>query len=157
RWQLVRLGQDADSIEQRTCASAPLAAEGTTQLHGQHDVLGDRQTGQQLEKLEDDTDASTAPARQLGLAQTVDWRASHQHLAGARAIDAGDHVDEGRLTAARFANDGDEFACVHLQVHVGQGRERAAWRLIRLADAQQLDDRLTYCSYTIEHDVPPGV
>ena len=44
----------------------------------------------------------------------VDVDAAHQDVAGGRSIDAGDHVQQGRFSAARFADNGDKLTGVDI-------------------------------------------
>ena len=64
----------------------------------------------------------------------MDGGAAHQHLARRRAVDAGDHVDQRRLAAARLADDGHKLARLHLQVDAFERREGTGGRLERLDD-----------------------
>ena len=54
-----------------------------------------------MEELEDDADLAAAPLGELVLAQRVHRLAQDDHFAGGGAVDAGDHVEQGRFAAAR--------------------------------------------------------
>jgi hypothetical protein len=54
------------------------------------------------------------------------------HFTRRRSIDAGQHIEQRRFAAARFANDGDELAFVDAQVHALQRRKRAGGGFERL-------------------------
>ncbi len=66
-------------------------------------------------------------------------RVAHQDRAGARPVDAGDHVDQGRFAAARLADHRNELAAVDLQVDPAQRGEIPSRGLISLYDRAQLD------------------
>src|SRR6185369_15029343 len=54
-------------------------------------------------------------------ARSGDGLAVQQDLAARLWHEAGDHVQDGRLAAARWAHHGDEFPLVHTQRHVAHG------------------------------------
>ena len=58
-------------------------------------------------------------------------------LAGGRAVDAAQQVEQGRLAAPRLADDGDELGGVDLEVDVAQRREWPGRGRVGLADAPQ--------------------
>ena len=64
---------------------------------------------------------------------------AHQHLARCGAVDAGDHVDQRGLAAARFADDADELAAVDLQVDAVERRVAPGGVLVDLGHLVQLD------------------
>ena len=109
------------------------------QVHGQDDVLEQRQRRQQLEELEDDADALAAPACQPVLAQLVHRLAQHHHLACGGAVDAGDHIEQGGLAAAGGTDDGDKLAGIHLQGNALEDFDLAAAHGIALDDVAQFD------------------
>ena len=49
-----------------------------------------------------------------------------QHHPFAWQIETGDHVEQGRLTAAGMANQGDEFSLANLQINALEGEVMAA-------------------------------
>jgi len=51
-----------------------------------------------------------------GLRERVQGGVVDPHLAGAGSVDAGDHVQQGGLAAARFADDADKFPRFEPQV-----------------------------------------
>ena len=110
------------------------------EIHGQHHVLQHGQRRQQLEELEDDAHAAAAPLGQLVLAQLVHRRAADEHLAAGRPVDAGDHVDQRRLAAARLADHGDELTRPDLQIDVFERGEVAGRGAEHLAHLAQLDE-----------------
>jgi hypothetical protein len=77
---------------------------------GRAAFLERRQSGQQLEELEHNADVPAAPRRELLLAQLIDALAADRDRAGGWPIDAGDHVDDRRLTAARWTDDRNHLA-----------------------------------------------
>src|SRR3990172_620654 len=142
RRQLVGVLGQLNYLEQAHRALLPVAGRvHISEVHRQHHVLDERQGGQELEKLEDDAQLEAAPLRHLVLAQAMHGGVADPHLARSRSIDAGDHVKQGGLAAARFANDGDEFAFVDFQVDAGERRERPGGGLEGLHHLPQLDEK----------------
>ena len=70
----------------------------------------------------------------------MDSRAVHEHFACGRPVDAGDHVQEGGLAAARLAYDADEFAGLDLQIHGFKGMVVANGGLVKFIDIAQIDN-----------------
>src|SRR6266545_891875 len=111
------------------------------EVHRQHHVLDDRQRRQQLKKLEDHTHVPATPHRHLPLAERVYRSVAHQHLAGARAVDAGEHIDQGRLATAGLADNRHELAAVDLEIDAferGEAASRALKGLYNLAHINQV-------------------
>ena len=61
---------------------------------------------------------SITPGRQLIFLQSVDRSVADENLPGGRPVDAGDHVDQRRLAAARLADHSHELAAIDLQVDI---------------------------------------
>jgi hypothetical protein len=83
----------------------------------QGDVLAHRQPGQQRIVLEHHHLVRAGAAHRLAI---------HQHRAARGQIEAGDHVEQGRLAAAGMANQGDEFSLADLQINALEGEVIAA-------------------------------
>ena len=69
--------------------------------------------------------SAIGPSRRLWIGCVAD-----EDLAGGGPVDAGDHVDQRGLAAARLADDGDKLAGADVQVNVAQRDEFADGRLI---------------------------
>ncbi len=100
------------------------------EVHGQHHVFQHGQRRQQLEELEDDAHVLAAPDRDLPFLEPVHRGVAHQHLAVGGAVDAGDHVDQRRLAAARLADHGHKLAAVHMQIDIVERSEDAGRGLV---------------------------
>jgi len=92
-----------------------------------------------LKELEYDADIAPAPDSHLVFAQGMHRHAADVYLASSRAVYAGDHVDQGGLAAARFADDGDEFAFVEIRVNAFQHGELTSGVVIGLDQIAQSD------------------
>ena len=75
-------------------------------------------SGKKLEELEDDAHVFAPPGGQLVLAHFVDFVSGDNHLAIGRAIDAGDHVEQGRLARSRQADDSQKLAILDLKTDI---------------------------------------
>jgi hypothetical protein len=71
-----------------------------------------------------------AQERPVGLAELVDPPPPEVDLAGGRAIEAAEQVQQGRLAAARGPHDADELALGDGQVDAAQRRDRDAVGLV---------------------------
>ena len=79
----------------------------------------------------------------------MDRRAADEDLALRRAIDAGQHVDQRGLAAARFADDGHELAAIDLQIDAVQRGELARRGLVDLVDIVQFDQRSVVVQFAV--------
>ena len=93
------------------------------------DVLDDGLEGDEVERLEDETQCAIADAGGPRLAEPRHRRAVKQILAGVEVVEDADDVQEGRLPRAGGAHDGDELAGGDLQAdpleHAQLRRSRA--------------------------------
>ena len=108
-------------------APARLRLGHLLELEREHEVLQHAHMRIERVGLEDDPDVAVA---RLDL---VDQGAVEQHLAAARQIDAGEHQQAGRLTAARWAEQGDELAVLDHQVHA-RDHHHVAEALLEVAE-----------------------
>ncbi|MNR08512.1 hypothetical protein D3C85_1246740 [compost metagenome] len=67
--------------------------------------------------------AAHAHARDGAGRYAVDALATEQHLAGSRGVDARELVEQGALAGAVGADQGEDLAGAHLQVHVVVGHQ----------------------------------
>src|ERR1700682_4292814 len=104
-------------------------------LHGQQDIVhggAPRHQGRVLERHADTLDRP----RHLG--------ARHPHLSARGGQQAGDELQDGRLAAARGADDGDELALVDAERGIGQSERRLLSEPVGKADALQIDEGHPY-------------
>src|SRR3990172_2963291 len=132
----------ADPLEQAQGAPLPLGRwVHLAKVHRQHDVLEQSEHGEQLKELEDDAQVAAAPDGHVTLAELVDVSVAYAHRAAARMVDAGQHVDQSRFTAARAAHDADELALVDLDVDALQDDGFTGRALEDLGDGAHFDQR----------------
>jgi hypothetical protein len=81
-----------------------------------------------------------APAGHAVFVQFVDSRVIDKDFAGRRAVDAGDHIQQRGLAAARFADDADEFTSLDMQVYVFERGEISNGGFVILDHVAQFDD-----------------
>ena len=92
---------DSHTLEQRDGTLAPLAkGNGAGEVHRQHYVFDSGERWQQLKELKDKTDVASAPDREFVFREAVNLCPRDRNRAGGRAVDAGQHVQQCRLSAA---------------------------------------------------------
>ena len=79
-------------------------------MQRQADVFEARQGRQQVEELEDEADLVAPHARQLIVGQAGERFAVDADLAGGRAVEAADQIEQRRLAGAGRADDRDHLA-----------------------------------------------
>ena len=67
--------------------------------------------------MEHDAQITTAPDGHLTFTQLVDGGIADPDTARGRVVDAGEHIDQGGLSAAGFANYADKFAFVETNIN----------------------------------------
>ncbi|MCO4251583.1 hypothetical protein NG697_16840 [Pseudarthrobacter sp. MDT3-26] len=82
-----------------------------------HDILQDGQALDQVEELKDKADPLAPMPRQGGLAGLTHVNPAHFHPARGGPVQAGDQVEQGRFTTARWTDDGGELAPFDVQVN----------------------------------------
>ncbi len=138
--QFVRVVRHLHLFEQVQRAFAAFARfVNVAEIHRQHDVFGERQRRQELKELKDDPKVAPAPLCHLSFVEFVHRGVADQHLACRRTVNACDHVDQRRLSAARFADDRDELAGIHAQVNAPERGEFASGGVERLDDLAQVN------------------
>ena len=127
------------SVEARGCrrstATQMLVRLAAGDADRQHDVLRRGHRRQQVERLEDEADLVAAQQRERLVVERGDLGVAEEHLARRRPVEAGEHVQQGRLAGARRAHDRGELAGLEADVDVverGDGRVAGA---VELADA----------------------
>src|SRR5436309_12410453 len=87
------------------------------EIHGEHDVLQQREGGQELKELKHDSKIAATPDRGLALGQMVEGSASHHYFSRGRTVDGRDHVEERGPAATRLSDDADELSRGNLEIH----------------------------------------
>ena len=101
----------------------------------QRDVFRDRQAGDQVIELEHEADVAAPVGGQLGLARPAQVLLAEQHRARSGGIESAQDVEQGRLAAARGAQQDDELAAPDLQVDLAQGLDGEFAAAIGLAQS----------------------
>src|SRR5712691_4396961 len=135
---LARLGPDSELVEQLLRARAGGGFVASCQLCRDEDVVEDAEVVQQVEELEDESDAGAAEPRQLGLAKSRERGAADTYRPGRGPVETGDKVEESRLAATRRSHDRGELAFGDLEAEAVEHR-RAGWPAVGLADRVELD------------------
>jgi hypothetical protein len=129
-----------DLIEQSHGALGSLACRvHIAEVHRQHHVFDDRERRQQLKELEDDAEVAAAPRGHLALAEGVDRHIADEHRACGGAVDAGDHVDQGRFAAAGLADDRHELAALDLEIDAFERGKATGGAEVGLLDLLEID------------------
>ena len=92
------------------------------QRQRKNDVVPDAELRNEIVLLKDKPDAPSAKKRQLGAIHRRHIVAIDHNAACARHIKAAEHMQQRRLAAAGFADDGDKFSRRHTQIHTGKRR-----------------------------------
>jgi hypothetical protein len=95
--------------------------------------------GSSWKNWKDDADMLSAPARQLVLAQFVHRFSEHEDFAPRRTVDAGDHVEQRGLAAARWADDRHKLTWADLKRNMLENVNFTAADRIAFDDIAQLD------------------
>src|SRR5215472_3893725 len=82
--------------------SSPGQSTTAPQFKCQQNILKSRERRDQLEELEDDANMPSSPARQGILRHGTQFLAAKDDSTACRAVNAGQHVEDGRFTAARW-------------------------------------------------------
>ena len=110
---------DLQDLSSLVDAAVDLVLRGLAQFQTESDVLVDGHMGVQSVALEDHGDVAVLRGN------VVDEAAADVHLALGDFLQTGDHAQGGGLTAARGADEDDEFLVLDLQVEIGDGRSRS--------------------------------
>ncbi|MCY1417818.1 hypothetical protein D9M71_333600 [compost metagenome] len=136
---LARVLDEADAVEQLGDAGVDLAGAvvaGQAQRHG--DVVGDGLRGQQVEVLEDHSDALAEAAQAVGV-EGGDVFAVDDDAPAAGLFEAVDQAQQGALAGAGMADQAEHLAILDAQASRLQGRNIAAGDAIGLVDVVEFD------------------
>ena len=105
-----------------------------------------RQRGQQIEELENESDLVAAQARQFVIGEPAQAASVDFDLARRRGVQPADQIQQRRFARARRPDDGHHLAARDGQIHVLQRRDRA-FAFKNLADVREADQlsRAPYC------------
>jgi len=109
--------------------------------HRELDVLLRGEGRDEVEELEDETDALEAIPDQVRVAQVDQIRSVHLNTPRRGAVDSANEVQQGGLAAARWTLDRDEFAVGDLHVEASKGDDFGLSRPVDLDDVLRGDVR----------------
>jgi len=104
--------------------------------------LARAQLGDEVEGLEDETDAAIAHPRQGIFVEVFHGAPVEQVATGVGNVQQADEIHEGGLAGTGRPGDGDELAARDLQVDAAQDLHPPAGHGVALADALQADHGL---------------
>ena len=116
----------ADAIEPVRGAFSGIGA--ARQFQRQQDVLQRGERGQQLERLEHETDAAGAQPRAGVLVEIVEALAEQHDLARRRLVEPRQEAEQGGFSGTRGSGDGQRFARLDGKLDFAQDGERAICR-----------------------------
>ena len=108
-------------------------------MQRQADVLEARERRQQVEELEDEADLVAPDPRQVVVGQAAERFAVDADLAGGRAIEAADQVEQRRLAGAGRPDDRDHLAARDRQRDVVE-RDDVALAFELFGDVVEVND-----------------
>lgn len=111
----------------------PRGTLATHQFQGHEHVLECRESGQQVEGLEDKAYVSGAEAGPPVFGQREDVFAAEQDSTRGRFVEAGQETEQGRLAGARWADHGDEALGLDRQLDTLEDGQRASTAAIGLS------------------------
>ena len=106
----------------------------------QLDVMQRCGAGQQIERLEYESDFFVANAGQLIVGHRADEIAVDEVLAPGRCIETSDQVHQSRFAGTRRSHDRDVLAALDLDVHAGDGVDLLVAHDVGLPEIVRPDD-----------------
>src|SRR5882724_1714357 len=106
-------------------------------MAGDRDIVARSQIRQQIELLEDEADGTLAHTGALRVGHSREVLIADADLSGRGRRQPADDVEKGRFARAGRADDGEEIARLHLQVHAA---ERGHIHLAHAVDLAQIAD-----------------
>src|SRR4029077_517903 len=116
---------ELDEGQQLAGAVVHRLARPAAKVQRQTDVLEGRERGQQVEELKDEPDLVAPHFRQLVVGQPGKRGAVDADLAGGRAIETADEIEEGGFAGAGRADDRDQLTAGNREGDVVEGDDVA--------------------------------
>src|SRR5690606_39558002 len=146
---------EAELVEQTPCPGQALAVRHAGVDRGHLDVFRRARGGQQMILLEDEAEGvATQEGAPVGI-EAGDVLAGEPVAAAARAIEAAEHVHQGRLARARRAHDRDELAALDAKRHAAQRMDREFAGAVGPPDVLELDQGRRLGRAGPDHARPP--
>ena len=112
-------------IEQLFSALEGFCVRAACDEGGQRHILHGRKLGQQVVKLEDETDVLVAVLCQLLVRQRIEVGIVDQHGAFGGLVEGADNMEQGGFPRTRCPHDGDDRAVGNFEVDAFQHLQRA--------------------------------
>src|SRR5262245_15713149 len=137
---------EPDAFESNVSASAALSRRHAAVQQRGGDVVARRQAVDEVELLEDEADPSGQQCRPPTTAERGDVVPVDVNIPGRGPVERADDVEKRRLSRARWADDADQLAALHMEVDPVEcsDRRRAG---VRLDDVVERDDQV-HCATT---------
>lgn len=113
---------EADVLQDRFRPARGLGRWGPRELKRQEDILHDGERGDEVERLEDESNVRAPEERPVRLREGREVRSINYHPAGGREVDAADEVEKRALARAAPAHQYDGVASVEGQRYTIQDR-----------------------------------
>ena len=124
--------------DRRRLLAAPGVPAGDDERQG--DVLAHRQDREQVEELEDEARLVAAQLRRGVVAELAHDRPVEHDLAGGRAVQPAEEVQERALAGARRSHDGHELARLDRQRDAPDGGDVDAAHAVAPGEVARLED-----------------
>ena len=120
---LCAVGQTHE-VEQFLCSLSCLLLACSAYQSRYHHVFERGEFGQQLVKLEHETDVLVAEVRNFGGREAAYVLPVNNHFTLIRAVECTHDLQQGGLSCTAWSHNGHHFASVHLQVDASQHLQR---------------------------------
>jgi len=129
------------SLQRGQGTLASLFCRDTTVDHRQLDILDDVKLGQQIEELKYETNFAIANGCELASGGVLNRQPVEFDGAFGGRIQTAQDVHEGGFAAARWADDGDEFAFGNVERDVIERADFLVTETVDFADIAEFDER----------------
>src|SRR5690606_12581870 len=113
--------RQSDALQRGRHATAPLGTAHPALPQRTLDVLADIEVIDEVEALEDETDAAAAQLRELLLAVAGHVLAEEPVVPAVRAVEQAQDVQQRRLAATGRTHDGEELTCCNFDRYAAEG------------------------------------
>src|SRR5207302_8420340 len=124
RRQMLAAVRQPDGSQRRSRSPAPFVDVEADRRQGGLDVLSCGQRRDQVELLEDETHRLEAKLSQLRVAQRAQIPTLEHDVAGRRAVERAEQLQQRCLSGATRARDRNELALADVQVDLAYGMHR---------------------------------
>ena len=128
---------ESDIVQGRAREVARIRA--TVEFKRQHHIFLCCQCGQQMKRLKEKSDITTAQRRSLFFIERIDARIRQCDRAARGRVESGEQSEQRRLARSRRADDGETRAFWHVEVHVGENVDATLGALDAFANIGRSD------------------